>query len=93
MGYDIHQLVPGRRLVLGGVEIAYSHGLLGHSDADVILHAICDALAGRGRASRHRPPFPNDDPQYAGADSLDLLRAVHGELAEAGTWSAMSMPA
>ena len=84
MGYDIHQLVPGRRLVLGGVEIPYSHGLLGHSDADVILHAICDALLGAAAFPDIGHLFPNDDPRYAGADSLDLLRAVHGALAEAG---------
>ena len=84
MGYDIHQLVPGRRLVLGGVEISYSHGLLGHSDADVILHAVCDALLGAAALPDIGHIFPNDDPQYAGADSLGLLRAVHGELAKAG---------
>ncbi len=84
MGYDIHQLVPGRRLVLGGVEIAYSHGLLGHSDADVILHAICDALLGAAALPDIGHLFPNDDPNYAGADSLELLRAVHGKITEAG---------
>lgn len=73
-GFDVHALVPGRRLVLGGVEIAFDRGLLGHSDADVLLHAITDALlgaAGLGDIGRH---FADDDPQYAGADSRVLLR-------------------
>lgn len=73
-GFDVHALVPGRRLMLGGVEIPFDCGLLGHSDADVLLHAITDALlgaAGLGDIGRH---FPDDDPQYAGADSRALLR-------------------
>ena len=72
-GYDLHRLVPGRPLVLGGVEIPFTLGLLGHSDADVLVHAVIDALlgaAGLGDIGRH---FPDTDPAYAGARSLDLL--------------------
>jgi 2-C-methyl-D-erythritol 2,4-cyclodiphosphate synthase len=81
-GIDVHALVPGRRLVLGGVEIPFDRGLQGHSDADVLLHALADAILGalaRGDIGRH---FPDTDPRYAGADSRELLRAVWG-LAEA----------
>jgi len=83
-GYDVHALAAGRRLVLGGVEISHSKGLLGYSDADVLLHAICDAClgaAGLGDIGRH---FPDSDPQYAGIDSRKLLRAVGAQLEEAG---------
>jgi len=72
-GYDVHRLVPDRRLVLGGVEIPYRLGLLGHSDADVLLHAICDAILGavaEGDIGRH---FPDSDPSFAGIDSRKLL--------------------
>ena len=75
-GFDVHALVEGRRLVVGGVEIAHDKGLLGHSDADVLLHAICDALlgaAGLGDIGRH---FPDSDPRYKGIDSRELLREV-----------------
>ncbi|MCC7549056.1 MAG: 2-C-methyl-D-erythritol 2,4-cyclodiphosphate synthase [Burkholderiales bacterium] len=75
-GFDVHALVPGRRLVIGGVHIPCERGLLGHSDGDVLLHAICDALlgaAGLGDIGRH---FPDSDAQYQGADSLELLREV-----------------
>ena len=75
-GFDVHALVPGRRLVLGGVTIPYEKGLDGHSDADVLLHAICDALLGAaalGDLGRH---FPENDAQYKGADSRMLLRKV-----------------
>jgi len=75
-GFDVHALVPGRRLVIGGVEIQYEKGLLGHSDADVLLHAICDALLGAaalGDIGRH---FPDSDPRYKGIDSRELLRHV-----------------
>lgn len=75
-GFDVHQLVEGRKLIVGGVEIPYRLGLLGHSDADVLLHAICDALlgaAGLGDIGRH---FPDSDPQYKGIDSRKLLREV-----------------
>lgn len=75
-GYDVHQLVEGRPLILGGVTIDYELGLLGHSDADVLLHAICDAILGAlalGDIGRH---FPDSDAAYAGADSRDLLHRV-----------------
>ena len=85
-GYDVHALVPGRRLVVGGVEIAHSHGLLGHSDADVLLHAITDALLGAaalGDIGRH---FPDSDPRWRGADSRALLREAAAKVRAAG-WS------
>ena len=75
-GYDVHKLVGGRDLILGGVKIEYEKGLLGHSDADVLLHAVSDALlgaAGLGDIGRH---FPDTDPRYKGADSLNLLMIV-----------------
>ncbi len=75
-GYDVHRLVPDRKLILGGVEVPYEKGLLGHSDADVLTHALMDALlgaAGLGDIGRH---FPDTDPAYAGADSLKLLEQV-----------------
>ncbi len=75
-GYDVHQLVVGRDLILGGVQIEHSKGLLGHSDADVLLHAVCDAILGAlclGDIGQH---FPDTDTQYAGADSRELLRQV-----------------
>ena len=75
-GYDVHKLVEGRDLLLGGVKIEYEKGLLGHSDADVLLHAVSDALlgaAGLGDIGRH---FPDTDPKYKGADSLKLLEIV-----------------
>ncbi len=81
-GYDVHRLVEGRRLILGGVEIPYEKGLLGHSDADVLLHALMDAMLGAaalGDIGRH---FPDNDPAYAGADSMELLRCVHEMLTE-----------
>ena len=83
-GYDVHRLVEGRNLILGGVKIDYEKGLLGHSDADVLLHAVSDALlgaAGLGDIGRH---FPDTDPKYKGADSLMLLREVHRKIAEKG---------
>jgi len=83
-GWDIHQLVAGRPLVLGGVTIAHSHGLLGHSDADVLLHAITDALfgaAGLGDIGRH---FPDTDAAYRGADSLVLLAQAAQRVRDAG---------
>jgi 2-C-methyl-D-erythritol 2,4-cyclodiphosphate synthase len=83
-GFDVHQLVPGRKLVIGGVEIAHDKGLLGHSDADVLLHAICDALLGAaalGDIGRH---FPDSDARYKGIDSRELLRHVRGLLRERG---------
>ena len=83
-GFDVHQLVAGRRLVIGGVEIAHDKGLLGHSDADVLLHAICDALLGAaalGDIGRH---FPDSDPKYKGIDSRELLRHVAALLGRSG---------
>ena len=83
-GYDVHRLVPGRALILGGVKIDYEKGLLGHSDADVLLHAVSDALlgaAGLGDIGRH---FPDTDPKYEGADSLQLLKTVGEKIAAAG---------
>ena len=83
-GYDVHRLVEGRNLILGGVKIDYEKGLLGHSDADVLLHAVSDALlgaAGLGDIGRH---FPDTDPQYTGADSLMLLREVYRKISEKG---------
>ena len=83
-GYDVHRLVEGRDLILGGVKISYEKGLLGHSDADVLLHAVSDALlgaAGLGDIGRH---FPDTDPQYKGADSLMLLREVYRKISEKG---------
>jgi 2-C-methyl-D-erythritol 2,4-cyclodiphosphate synthase len=83
-GYDVHALVPGRKLVIGGVEIAHSHGLLGHSDADVLLHAITDALlgaAGLGDIGRH---FPDSDEQWRGTDSRVLLREAAARVRVAG---------
>jgi 2-C-methyl-D-erythritol 2,4-cyclodiphosphate synthase len=83
-GFDVHALVPGRRLVIGGVQIAYEKGLAGHSDADVLLHAICDALLGAaalGDIGRH---FPDTDARYAGIDSRELVRHVASRVREAG---------
>ncbi len=83
-GYDVHRLVPDRKLILGGVEIPFELGLLGHSDADVLLHAITDALLGAaalGDIGRH---FPDTDPRYKGADSRVLLRAAVALLDERG---------
>ena len=83
-GYDVHRMVEGRKLILGGVDIPYELGLLGHSDADVLTHAIMDALlgaAGMGDIGRH---FPDTDPKYFGADSLKLLAAVIEKIAAAG---------
>ena len=83
-GYDVHRLVEGRDLILGGVKIPHQLGLLGHSDADVLLHAVSDALlgaAGLGDIGKH---FPDTDPQYKGADSLKLLQIVGEKIANAG---------
>ena len=83
-GYDVHKLVPCRDLILGGVKIEYELGLLGHSDADVLLHAVSDAMlgaAGLGDIGKH---FPDTDPQYKGADSLELLRQVANKVAAMG---------
>ena len=81
IGYDVHKLVEGRDLILGGVKIPYEKGLLGHSDADVLLHAISDALLGAAALGDIGKHFPDSDPAYKGADSLGLLSKV-GELLE-----------
>src|SRR4249920_3729754 len=89
-GFDTHALVAERKLILGGVHIPYDKGLLGHSDGDALLHAICDALigaAGLGDIGRH---FPDTDPRYKGADSRGLLRSVATMLAAAG-WQAANV--
>lgn len=83
-GYDAHRLVPGRKLVLGGVEIPFDLGLEGHSDADVLTHALMDALLGAAGLRDIGFYFPNTDPTYAGAYSLGLLAKVRGLLAEQG---------
>jgi 2-C-methyl-D-erythritol 2,4-cyclodiphosphate synthase len=79
-GFDVHQLVDGRALIIGGVTIPYSKGLLGHSDADVLLHAIADALLGAAALGDIGKHFPDDDAAYRGADSRDLLRSVVAKL-------------
>jgi len=83
-GYDLHKLVPGRKLILGGVEIPHTKGLLGHTDADVLTHAIIDALlgaAGLGDIGQH---FPDNDPKWENANSLDLLKIIHSSLKKKG---------
>lgn len=82
IGYDVHQLTDGRKLVIGGIHIPYSKGLTGHSDADVLVHALCDALlgaAGLGDIGRH---FPDDDPQYENIYSVELLKIVGRMIAD-----------
>jgi 2-C-methyl-D-erythritol 2,4-cyclodiphosphate synthase len=81
-GYDVHRLVEGRRLILGGVEIPWEKGLLGHSDADVLTHAVMDALAGAARLGDIGKLFPDTDPAYAGISSLKLLEEVGKKLTE-----------
>ena len=83
-GYDVHRLVEGRKLMLGGVGIPYEKGLLGHSDADVLLHAISDALLGAAALGDIGAHFPDSDPAYSGADSAELLRAVGNLIRAAG---------
>lgn len=83
-GYDVHRLVEGRKLILGGVEIEYEKGLLGHSDADVLLHAISDSLLGAAALGDIGKLFPDTDPEFEGADSLELLSKVAETLAENG---------
>ena len=83
-GYDVHRLVEGRKLILGGVEIPYEKGLLGHSDADVLLHALMDALLGAAAMGDIGRLFPDNDERYKGADSRVLLREVLRRLKEAG---------
>ena len=91
-GFDVHALVPERALIIGGVQIEHSLGLLGHSDADVLLHALTDALlgaAGLGDIGRH---FPDTDPQYRGADSRALLRTAYQRVRDAG-WQVVNIDA
>lgn len=91
-GFDVHALVKGRPLIIGGVTLPHTHGLLGHSDADVLLHAVTDALlgaAGLGDIGRH---FPDTDPTYKGADSRVLLRAAMQKVADAG-WAVVNIDA
>lgn len=83
-GYDVHRLAQGRRLILGGVEIPFEKGLLGHSDADVLAHAVMDALLGAAALGDIGKLFPDSDPAYEGADSLALLRRVAEALDENG---------
>jgi 2-C-methyl-D-erythritol 2,4-cyclodiphosphate synthase len=82
-GFDVHALVSGRELVIGGVHIPYAKGLQGHSDADVLLHAICDALLGAAALGDIGQHFPDNDPQYSAIDSRVLLRSVAKKLKEA----------
>ena len=91
-GYDVHRLTEGRRLILGGVDVAYDRGLLGHSDADVLAHAVMDALLGAAALGDIGKLFPDSDERYAGADSLALLRRVTAYLAENG-WQAVNVDA
>lgn len=83
-GYDVHRLVEGRDLILGGVKIDWEKGLLGHSDADVLLHAVSDALLGAAGLGDIGVHFPDTDPQYKGADSLRLLEIVSQKVRSAG---------
>ena len=91
-GFDVHAFCEGRKLMLGGVEVPYELGLAGHSDADVLIHAVCDALlgaAGLGDIGHH---FPDNDPQYADIDSMKLLEHVMGSLGELG-WQVNNLDA
>ena len=91
-GYDVHAFAEGRRLILGGVDIPHARGLLGHSDADVLAHAISDALLGGVRGGDIGKLFPDTDPAYKGADSIALLQEVGRVLARAG-WAAGNIDA
>ncbi|ABK45169.1 2-C-methyl-D-erythritol 2,4-cyclodiphosphate synthase [Magnetococcus marinus MC-1] len=91
-GFDVHRWIEGRPLMLGGIEVPHNQGLLGHSDADVLLHAICDALLGamgRGDIGRH---FPDNDPHYAGIASIKLVKHVYGYMQEQG-WQLINLDA
>ncbi|MBR6940895.1 MAG: 2-C-methyl-D-erythritol 2,4-cyclodiphosphate synthase [Clostridia bacterium] len=83
-GYDVHRLAEGRKLIIGGVEIGYDKGLLGHSDADVLLHAISDSLLGAAALGDIGVMFPDSDPAFEGADSLELLKKVNAYLNKNG---------
>ncbi|HSF22744.1 MAG TPA: 2-C-methyl-D-erythritol 2,4-cyclodiphosphate synthase [Blastocatellia bacterium] len=84
IGYDIHRLVAGRKLILGGVEIPFEKGLMGHSDSDVLTHAVCDALLGAAALGDIGTHFPDSEPRWAGASSLDFLAHVVELLADRG---------
>ena len=89
-GYDVHRLVPDRKLILGGVTIPWELGLLGHSDADVLLHAVMDALLGAAALGDICKLFPDSDDRYAGADSIELLKSV-AELLHENGWSIVNV--
>ena len=91
-GYDVHKLVPDRELILGGVTIPYEKGLLGHSDADVLVHAVMDALLGAAALGDIGQHFPDTDPEYEGASSIELLKKVGKLLQERGYVIEISMP-
>ena len=91
-GFDVHALVPGRKLIIGGVEIPFDHGLKGHSDADVLLHAITDAVLGAAALGDIGRYFPDTDPRYRNADSRVLLRAAARTVHEAG-WVVVNVDA
>lgn len=91
-GYDIHALVEGRKLIIGGVEIPYKRGLAGHSDADVLLHAVCDALIGAAALGDIGTHFPDTDPRYKNIDSRRLLREV-GKLVTQHGWRIINIDA
>lgn len=91
-GYDVHRLAGGRRLILGGVEIPYEKGLLGHSDADVLAHAVMDALLGAAALGDIGGMFPDSDPRFRDADSIELLRQVTGAVRRAG-WTVENVDA
>lgn len=84
LGYDVHKLAENRKLILGGVEIPYEKGLLGHSDADVLVHAIMDALLGAGKLGDIGVLFPDTDPKYKGISSITLLKYVNDEISKKG---------
>jgi 2-C-methyl-D-erythritol 2,4-cyclodiphosphate synthase len=83
-GYDVHRFAPDRDLILGGVKIDYPLGLLGHSDADVLLHAVCDALLGSLALGDNGKRFPDTDPAYKGANSMELLKRCFSLIADKG---------
>lgn len=91
-GFDVHALVPGRPLIIGGVTIPFAHGLLGHSDADVLLHAVTDALLGAAGLGDIGRLFPDTDPRHAGADSRVLLREAFARVSAAG-WQVANIDA
>lgn len=91
-GYDVHKLVEGRKLILGGVGIPYEKGLLGHSDADVLVHAVMDALLGAAALGDIGQHFPDTDPRYEGISSIELLKKVGELLEEKGYVWKISMP-